>query len=272
MCWRYGSRQRLSTSRRWLSRMRARCRASAIRAVVETEQRLDIVLAPGHSVGIVLQRQRRRTLAIHVKRDATVEVRAPVGCPLETVLAFVHRRRRWLNRQLERLFLSKSPHALQYRQGERHPYLGEWPMLALERGSRRLARLTRGQLRLTLPEPDDPARVKRLLEQWYRGRASEVFTTRLLHWQAHNAYRALSRPVLRLRRMRRRWGSCTSGGVITLNTRLVEYRQELIDYVIVHELCHLRVFDHSARFYALMDTVLPDWRRRRGDLESNPPC
>lgn len=252
--------------------MRARCRASAIRFGVASEQVLDIVLAPGYAVGIVLQRQRRRTLAIHVNRDATVEVRAPVGCPLETVLAFVRRRRRWLNRQLERLSLSKPPAVLQYTHGESHPYLGEWPTLILQRGSPRLARLLGGQLRLTLPEPDDPAHVKRLLEQWYRGRASEVFTTRLLHWQAHNAYRALSRPVLRLRRMRRRWGSCTAGGVITLNTRLVEYRPELIDYVIVHELCHLRVFDHSARFYALMDAVLPDWRRRRRDLESSPPC
>lgn len=249
--------------------MSARRRGSTGTRLVAAAQPMDVALTSGRSVSIVLHRQQRRTLAIHVYPDSTVEIRAPVMCPLDTVLAFVRRRRHWINRQLERLAAFKPPSAPQYAQGERHRYLGEWAVLALESGSPRRARLAQGRLRLTLPKSDDPAQVKRLLEEWYRARAGEVFAARLLHWKGHSAYRGLSQPLLRLRRMRRRWGSCSSHGVITLNTRLVEHRPELIDYVIVHELGHLRVFDHSARFYALMGAVLPDWRQRRRDLESN---
>lgn len=232
----------------------------------EAAQRLEVALAPGRLSSIVLRRQRRRTLAIYVHRDATVEVRAPITCPRETVLDFVHRRRLWINRQLERVAAYTPARVLRYTQGERHLYLGEWVVLALQPGSPRQARLVDGQLLLTLREPSNLARVKRLLEQWYQVRASEVFAARLIQWINHPTYRDLRPPMLRLRRMRRRWGSCSSRGVITLNTRLVERHPELIDYVVVHELCHLRVFDHSARFYALMDAVLPDWRRRRQAL------
>lgn len=240
---------------------------SAQRRNGEAVQQLDVALAPDRPLSIVLRRQWRRTLAIHVRRDTTVEVRVPLACPLKTVLEFVRRRRAWINRQLERVAAYPPVRALQYTHGERHRYLGEWVVLALRQGSPRQGWLANGRLLLTLREPGQPAQVKRLLEQWYRARASEVFAERLAHWTGHPAYHTLPRPPLRLRRMRRRWGSCSSCGVITLNTCLIERRLELIDYVIVHELCHLRVFDHSARFYALLDAILPDWRRRRRALE-----
>lgn len=238
-----------------------------MRCAGETVQRLTVTLAPGRLSGIVLRRQRRRTLAIHVHRDATVEVRAPATCPLAAVLDFVRRRRSWISRQLERVAAYTPAPVFRYAQGERHRYLGEWLVLALRQGTPQQGRLAGGQLQLTLRQPTDPARVKRLLEQWYQARASEVFSERLVGWSDHPAFRGLPQPLLRLRRMRSRWGSCSARGVITLNTFLVEQRPELIDYVIVHELCHLRVFDHSARFYALMDSVLPDWRPRRQSLE-----
>lgn len=232
----------------------------------ETVQQLTVTLAPGRLSGLVLRRQRRRTLAIHVHRDATVEVRAPTTCPLAAVLDFVHRRRDWISRQLDRVATYTPAPALRYTQGERHRYLGEWLMLALRQGTPRQGQLAGGRLLLTLREPTDPVRVKRLLEQWYQARASEVFAERLARWSGHSAYRDLPPPPLRLRRMRSRWGSCSARGIITLNTYLIEQRPELIDYVVVHELCHLRVFAHSARFYALMDAVLPDWRQRRRAL------
>lgn len=233
----------------------------------ENSQSLVVALASGRSLSVLLRRCRRRTLAIHVYRDATIEVRAPIACPLATVLDFVRRRRVWVKRQLERVATYPPARALQYTQGEHHRYLGEWMVLALRSGSPRQCRLIDGRLLLMLREPSDPMRVKRLLEQWYRDRASEVFAERLAYWSEHPVYGGLEPPSLRLRRMSRRWGSCSSQGVITLNTGLVEQRLELIDYVIVHELCHLRVFEHSARFYALLDKVLPDWRRRHRALE-----
>lgn len=226
-----------------------------------------LALAPQQSVTLTLRRQQRRTLAIQVHRNATVEVRAPMFCPHETVMQFVNRRRHWIRRQLERVAASAPACTPRYTQGESHRYLGEEVVLALQQGTPAHGELVQGQLRLRLNRPDDPKRVKGVLEQWYRIRAAEVFSGRLAHWFDHHAYRGLRQPRLRLRRMRRRWGSCSTQAVITLNTRLIEQRLQLIDFVVVHELCHLRVFDHSARFHALMDAVLPDWRRRRLALE-----
>jgi len=66
--------------------------------------------------------------------------------------------------------------------------------------------------------------------------------------------------------MKARWGSCSGGGRVTLNLRLMQVNTDLIDYVILHELCHLKELNHSKRFYALMTRILPDWRDKRHTL------
>ena len=114
---------------------------------------------------------------------------------------------------------------------------------------------------------EDQETVRAALWRWYRHQAGRLFAARLselagrLPWLADD-------PPLRLRRMRRRWGSCSASGVITLNTHLVKAPTALLDYVILHELCHLRELNHGPRFYELMDQALPDWRARRQDLDT----
>ena len=68
--------------------------------------------------------------------------------------------------------------------------------------------------------------------------------------------------------MKSRWGSCSAAGRITLNLRLIQIPKHLIDYVILHEFCHLQVNNHSPAFFALLDRVLPDWRERRQALNT----
>jgi predicted metal-dependent hydrolase len=76
-----------------------------------------------------------------------------------------------------------------------------------------------------------------------------------------------SLPKVVVRQMRSRWGSCTARGKITLNLKLVMVPRQLIDYVIVHELCHLAEHNHSKGFYTLLSRVMPDWEERREKLE-----
>ena len=78
----------------------------------------------------------------------------------------------------------------------------------------------------------------------------------------------LAAPTLEIRRMKSRWGSCTRAGKITLNLRLMHVAKTEIDYVIVHELCHLVEHNHSKRYYALLDRMLPDWREHRQRLNA----
>lgn len=111
------------------------------------------------------------------------------------------------------------------------------------------------------------AQLHRVVSRWYHHRAPTVFGHRLQVIRRHPRIAALGDPgALKVRRMRRRWGSCFIDGRINLNTELLGEPIPLIDYVIIHELCHLREHNHSPRFYRLMDEVLPDWRQRRHQL------
>lgn len=108
-----------------------------------------------------------------------------------------------------------------------------------------------------LREPLDPAEIER---------ARELFTERYNACWAVFAAPGEARPALRLREMRSRWGSLAPSGRITLNTCLVRASTECLDYVIFHELCHLRERGHGPRFYALLERYVPEWRERRREL------
>ncbi len=82
------------------------------------------------------------------------------------------------------------------------------------------------------------------------------------------AYLDLPYPTLTIRHMKTRWGSCSRHGRILINLRLIQAPLELIDYVIVHEVCHLKEHNHSKRYYLLLDTAMPDWRERRERLNA----
>ena len=124
-----------------------------------------------------------------------------------------------------------------------------------------------GALLRVLTGETSPAQVLALLDAWYAARAGEVCSARLA--QCHRACPQLGvdLPELRIRRMRRSWGTCTSRGRIHLNWELVKTPPPLIDYVITHELCHLVHHNHSPEFYRLLGDCLPDWRCRREQLE-----
>lgn len=209
---------------------------------------------------------RRRSLGLYVYRDQRVEVRVPPGCPRSEIEAFVAARADWIRRKLKEFGAAPRPAVKSYRSGELHPVLGEHYPLLLFPGLPREVRLVAGALRVRDPRVAEPARVKALLQAWYRREAGRVLPARLAACHARLAHWRLPLPRLSIRAMRSRWGSCSARGDVCLNLELIKYPVALIDYVIVHELCHLREFNHSPRFYALMDEALPDWSARKAEL------
>ncbi len=115
--------------------------------------------------------------------------------------------------------------------------------------------------------PDSEKGVPRAVERWLRQQARPLFEDsieRQFGWFAGQGY---TRPVLRVKKMRTRWGSLSAKGYINLNMALLHYPPAALDYVVMHELCHLQHMDHGPGFHALMDARMPDWRQRKTLLE-----
>lgn len=202
--------------------------------------------------------QRRKTISLHVLNDGAFEVRAPVGYHAAWINEFVNSRTVWALGARERQ-LQRQQWRQPVAQGAESWLLGAALTLWIESGVRFEAWVEEGALRVIAPDPDDCAAVERRLRQWYRDQAQRIFTERL-EACCSRFPRPVEVPPLAMRKMRRRWGSCSRDGRITLNVDMVRLAPELIDYVIMHELCHLFEFNHGPRFYRLQSEAVPNWR------------
>lgn len=209
----------------------------------------------------------RRTLGIEVHPDQRVVIRAPVGCTEDVIADRVRKRASWISRQIAdfRRYSPRTPQR-QYVSGETHLYLGRQYRLKVGAGETASVRMTRGQLCVTMPGIPDPERVKTMLHRWYLDHArrvfSEVLDQCLIRFKGH------PRPRLIVRAMQSRWGSLSQTGSMTLNVNLVRAPRACIEYVVTHELCHLRHRDHDASFFKLLGRVMPDWEQRKQRLET----
>lgn len=211
----------------------------------------------------------RKRAAIEVSPDLTVTVKAPHGASDAAIQLAIRRKAHWITRQ-QRFFSDLLPKTPKRRlvNGESHLYLGRKYRLRVERqpGPDRAA-LSGGYLHLMVAATPTAAKRAALLRSWYLLQARRVFRDRLDACMQHPAFRRVGEVHLIIRRMTRRWGSCTARRNLVLNTELIRAPRGCIDYVITHELCHLLVAGHSRKFTNLLDRVMPDWRDRKRQLE-----
>jgi predicted metal-dependent hydrolase len=155
-----------------------------------------------------------------------------------------------------------------YVSGEAHFYLGRRYKLIVIEGRRTdcPVRLWRGRIEVTLPVAD-PAAVRRRLKQWYREK-SEVYFERKLPELVSRFSGIETTPGFQLRAMERQWGSCSPSGRMSLSPALIKAPIHCVEYVLIHELCHLIEHNHSKRFYGLLDKQCPGWRAYKIELDS----
>ena len=221
-------------------------------------------------IGFTLRRQPRLKdrVAIHVMPYGVVMVDAPQGTELQDVKQAVRQRAAWVWRELQaQRGRQRHVHPREYVSGETHFYLGRRHLLKVlvAKQADPGARLWRGRLEVTTAEPGAHA-VRHWLDTWYRERAAAVFDQVLTQVAAHMRLPA-PLPPWRLQSMRTQWGSCSPQGALLLNPHLVKAPKACIEYVVAHELCHLKEHNHSERFYRLLGSVMPDWRRRKQELD-----
>lgn len=209
----------------------------------------------------------RRTLGIEVHPDQSVVVRAPLGCADDVIATRVKKRAAWISRQIAdfQRYSPRTPQR-QYVSGETHLYLGRQFRLRVAAGEPASVRMNRGQLMVTMPGKTDPDRVRMMLHRWYLDHARQVFGEVLN--QCLPQFRGQQRPRLIIRAMQSRWGSLSQAGSITLNANLIRAPRACIEYVVAHELCHLRYRDHDSNFFRLLGRVMPDWEQRKQQLEA----
>ena len=228
-------------------------------------------LLQGVTVSFRFERSRRKSIGFTVGPEGLV-VRAPGWVPLREVDAAVQEKATWILAKLQQMRERASvpaPAAPDWVHGADLPYLGGTVRLCVlgrDAGADVVEPLLPegvAPLHLSLPPDASATQVREAAEAWFKKKARALFEARLQHFapQLGVQHRRLS-----LSRARTRWGSARSDGHIRLNWRLIHLPLAQIDYVVVHELAHLRVMDHSPRFWDTVGEVMPDWRERRRAL------
>jgi len=217
---------------------------------------------------VIRSSRRRKTIEVTVDPNEGVLVAAPVDTRVERIQELVARRAGWIIRQTS-IDLPR-PRRRELVSGESLPYLGRQARLFVERARVRQASVTFDHWALHVVAPfvaDDEERralVQRAVTRWYRARAVERLPPRAEHWSSLAGYGPAR---ILIRDQRERWGSCGLDGTLRFNWRIVMAPPSLIDYVIVHELAHLRVRTHSPAFWAEVSRLIPDYLIRRARLK-----
>ena len=219
----------------------------------------------------------RKTMEIAVHPDSTVVAKAPVESDIKLIEKKMIKRARWILRQLNyfKQFNPKTPSRC-YVNGETHLYLGRQYRLRLIEGSENSVKLFRGFFQVSCRNEPTPKNVRKLLNQWYLEKAQRQFTESMDRclpayiaqggWEKLNDL-GINKPKLSIKQMQKRWGSLSGKGTVTLNIDLIRAPKECIDYVVTHELCHLKYHNHSSDFYKLLDSVIPGWEKVKYKLE-----
>ncbi len=219
-----------------------------------------------------LEYKDRKTLKISVHPDLSVKAQAPKGEKLEKIKKKMKKRAPWILKQKEKFqtYLPATP-PRKYVSGETHRYRGkQYRLKIIKTPGKEQVKLKGAFLCLYIQELPNPVKAQQLLEKWYRKHAQAIFAKRLqvcTQLLQRSPLKLSQTPELQLRKMSKRWGSCTSKGKILLNPELIKVPTKCLDYVIIHELCHIKFRRHSGSFYELLALVMPDWERWKQRLE-----
>jgi len=207
-------------------------------------------------------------IAIHVHPNGLVRVDAPENATPAGVKRALLKQARWIKRQVDFVHEIKA-HALprEYVSGETHFYLGRRYRLKVQKAQEPDTHVCLSGGVLSVRASSTAAHtIREHLEQWYRGRAQEYFGRRIKELADRISW-LNQPPPFRLLRMRRQWGSCSPQGLISLNPGLIRAPRDCIEYVIVHELCHLKEHNHSRRYYRLLSQQMPEWQVTKARLD-----
>jgi predicted metal-dependent hydrolase len=218
------------------------------------------MIIQGREVQVVIRSMKRKSLRLGVTEKGEVEVKVPTYCPRYEVNAFLSKHTDWLEKRLAQFEIKKEA------QFKQMSYLGKY--YRFQRSEQKSKHPILIDDICYFPQNWQDEELIEKIESWQRVQAKIVFQELVDQWWPHFYQGALiGRPVLRVKKMRSRWGSLSSKGYINLNLKLMEFDPAIIEMVVVHELCHSHYFDHSANFYRLMAEKLPNYKTIEAQLK-----
>jgi predicted metal-dependent hydrolase len=209
-----------------------------------------------------LIRSKRKTITIIIQRDGKVIVRAPLRAPERLIRQFVESKAGWINAKKAQMAQQPPLKARQFKAGEKFLFLGQDYTLSVVSGQKAALKFEQG---FFLNEKALPGALL-VFEKWYKAAALQVLTERVNALAAQHGFRY---EKIRITSARTRWGSCSAQGTLSFTWRLALAPLEVVDYVVVHELVHLKVKNHSAQFWAALAALMPDYKRRVAWLKAN---
>lgn len=214
-------------------------------------------------------RSKRKTFAISVGPDKGIVVKIPLHFPAADVEKLVMEKAEWITEkynQMEEQQKDKPVH--HFESGEVFPYRGTGFVLNLiiNRDRKRIMVKKQAGTLLVVSPTSESAVIKDAIEKWYRERAREVITDKVTYFQ-----RFIGKSVgeIRIKEQKSRWGSCSSQGNLNFNWKIVMAPDEIIDYLVVHELCHRLHMNHSKEFWDSVGVIIPDYKKREKWLKEN---
>ncbi|MBA2850765.1 hypothetical protein HNP86_000896 [Methanococcus maripaludis] len=197
-----------------------------------------------------------------VNPDCSVVVKAPVHVSDEYINSFIKKKESWIKKHLENFeSLNSKSVAKKYIDGELFKYLGNEYILKVYHSKKEYLEISDNFFNLYVLETDDFEKKKKIVEKFYRKRAEielfEIFKSN---------YKVVTEkmPDFAVRKMKKRWGSCSfHKNKIILNERLIEKSEDCIEYVVFHELAHLRYPNHSKDFYNYLTELMPEWKIKK---------
>lgn len=216
----------------------------------------------------VIYTNRKKTIEVSVHPDSRVLVKAPKHADKDKIEAIIRKRAKWILKHIEyfKKFEPRTPDR-RYLSGETHLYLGKRYRLKIRKANCDHIKLANGFFKIQTQDIDNSIHIKSLLLEWYLIKAKIKFAERYSICCKLFNLAEDKLPNLKIRHMKTRWGSYSTRGNITLNLQLIKTPVECIDYVIIHELCHVIHKNHGKDFYQLLATKLPDWQIRKHKLE-----
>ena len=230
------------------------------------------VITEGQEIHYYLERKNVKNLNLSVRKDGSVYVSANESVPCKEIDAFVCSKASYIIRAVEKFkeMTQYKPQPKQYVSGETFNIQGRGLRLQVSEALKESISADGIYIYLEVNDINDYEKKKRMVNRFLDQQCKTVFTEILDELYPLFQKYAVERPVMRIRDMETRWGSClVKKKIITLNKRLLEAPRNCIEYVVMHELCHFMYPNHSKQFYTFLTMMMPDWKERKEFLDKN---